>query len=335
MLRIGLIGCGGIGAVHARCWFAMKDRVTLAAIADFDTQKAKELATGCGATVYNDAVEMMKREKLDVVDVCLPTFLHAKYVTEAMNYTKRIIVEKPICLKEDEAQKLTDAQKHWGATVLVGHVLRFFDSYKYLSCLVREGTYGKIKEGYFYRVSGKPVWVKDYDNADKTGGMPIDLHIHDVDFIRHIMGGDPCDIYSTVMRDDRGVTNHIQSTYVYKDAVITSESAWNYPTSMMLKSGCRVLLEKAAVTISDEGIVTVYPEGSESYIPSLGEKDIVDSGINLSDISGFHKELSCFVDYFEGKRNDGVVTLADAVGAFRLVNKELKSAKLITRGGCI
>lgn len=328
MLRVGLIGCGGIGAVHARCWMSMGDRVTLSAIADFNRKNANEISAQCGAVVYGDAIEMMKKEKPDIIDICLPTFLHARYVEEALRYSKKIIVEKPICLNEQEAAGLIDITKNSEACVLVGHVLRYFDSYRYLRDITHKQTYGKLIEADFYRLSGKPIWVKDYDNVDRTGGMPLDLHIHDADFIRYIMRTEPSDVYSAVIKGAHGEVSHIRSTYIYDDAVINAEAAWNYPTSMKLRSGFRALFENAAI-VENDGTITVYPEGMEEFVPEFNEKMIVDSGINLSDISGFVRELNSFVDYFEGKEDAEAVTLEDAIGSFRLVQKELQTATVL------
>ena len=101
MLKVGLIGIGGIGAVHAKAYNSLKNKVTLTAIADFNEEKAKEIAKESGATVYRDAKEMLEREQLDLVDICLPTALHAEYVLAALDHVKNVLVEKPVCLTQN------------------------------------------------------------------------------------------------------------------------------------------------------------------------------------------------------------------------------------------
>ena len=61
-LKVGLIGCGGIGAVHAECWLSLSDKVQLVAIADSSTSKAKKYAEKSGAKIYEDAFEMLEKE---------------------------------------------------------------------------------------------------------------------------------------------------------------------------------------------------------------------------------------------------------------------------------
>lgn len=128
MYKVGLIGCGGIGAVHAECWLSMKQDVQLVALSDTMLSRAEKFADRVGAKVYSDGYEMLETEELDIVDICLPTFLHTRYLEKAMQHVKNVIIEKPICLTEKEAQTLLDAEKRTGALVQVAHVVRFTDS---------------------------------------------------------------------------------------------------------------------------------------------------------------------------------------------------------------
>ena len=65
MLRVGLIGLGGIGAVHAECWLALADKVRLVAVADTCQEKAYKYADKAGARVYADGMELLEKEELD------------------------------------------------------------------------------------------------------------------------------------------------------------------------------------------------------------------------------------------------------------------------------
>ena len=324
-LRVGLIGCGGIGFVHAKSWMEQKEKAVLVAIADFDTEKADKIALECGAAVYKDAHEMMQKEELDVVDICLPTFLHTDYCIAAMQYVKNIIVEKPVCLTEQEAQRLLEAQKATGALVQVAQVARFARPYIYLKEVLDNGRYGRLLTGNFVRISPKPVWVKDYDNVNRTGGMAVDLHIHDVDYIRYLMGGDPDQVTSTVRKDADGIVHHIWSTYRYKDAVLMAEGSWAYPLSMPFANTYRVMLEKATIIWDEKKVLTVYPEDGEAFKPQLEEDVVMDLGINISNFGVFLRELGCFADVIQ-KNSDSVVPLSEAISSLRLVKQELAIA---------
>ncbi len=326
MLRVGLIGCGGIGAVHAKAYNTLKDKATLVAIADFNQEKAAEIAKESGAAVYKDANEMLAKEKLDLVDICLPTALHAPFVTAALDHVKNVLVEKPVCLTLDEAEALLQKEKETGGRVHVAHVVRFTTQYAYLKEVMESGRYGKLLAADFHRISPKPVWVFDYDNPKRTGGMPIDLHIHDVDFIRYLMGGDPDALKATAATTKDGIIRQLWTTYHYGDAVITAEASWDLPVSVPFDRGFRVIFEKASLTLAAGSELTVYPEEGEPFVPVLPERITMDLGINVKDFGTFLYEIETFVDaILENKPSP--VPLCEAVEALRLVQRELKIAR--------
>ena len=80
MLKVGLIGCGFMGAMHANCYKNIKG-VELAAVADIRADKAKALVGDTCAEIYSDGMELIDRASVDIIDICLPTFLHAKYAS--------------------------------------------------------------------------------------------------------------------------------------------------------------------------------------------------------------------------------------------------------------
>lgn len=326
MLKVGLIGCGGIGAVHARCWLAMGDKVQLAVIADLDTKRAQEFAEKSNAKVYADGLELLKEEELDVVDICVPTFLHTTYVMKAMERVKNVIVEKPVCLKEEEAQMLLEAREKTGALVQVAHVVRFMDAYRYLKEIVSTGTYGKVVAGKFSRISPRPMWMKGHDDIDRTGTMTVDMHIHDVDYIRYLMEGEPDDIASWSVKDQEGIVQHIWSSYRYGDALLTAEGSWDYPSGLPFAQTFRVRLERAAVVLDEAGVLTVYPEEGGKLIPQLGAKEEMDLGINVSDLGPYMNEIKYFVETIETGNREGIASLSEAVASFKLAWRELKIA---------
>lgn len=327
MLKVGLIGCGGIGAVHAECWLAMGEDVQLAAIADVSTERAQKYADRSGARIYADGKDMLDSEELDVVDICVPTFLHAEYVLYAMERVHNIIVEKPVCLNEAQAQQLLEGQKRTGALVQVAHVVRFTDAYAYLKEVVTTGLYGKVVAGEFSRISPRPMWMKGHDDVNRTGTMALDMHIHDVDYIRYLMGGEPDDLASWGVRDQEGCIQHIWTSYCYGDALLMAEGSWNYPAKLPFAATFLVRLEKAAVVLDGEGVLTVYPDDGDKFVPKLGPKENMDLGINVSDLGPYLKEIRYFVENIRTGNQEGIASLSEAVESCRLVWKELQKLK--------
>ena len=324
MLRVGLIGCGGIGAVHAECWLMNCDVAQLVAIADVDEERTSQYATRSGAKVYQDGFKLLANEELDVIDICLPTFLHARYLVKAMECVPNVIVEKPVCLHENEIQQILEVQERTGTLVQVGHVVRFAEAYRYLKETVDSGIYGKVVTANFARISPRPMWMKGHDDRNRTGTMVLDMHIHDVDYIRYLMGGDPDKMDTCTVKDDDGIPQHIWSCYRYGNAVLTAEGSWNYPTNMPFAQTYRVRLEKAALILDEKGTLTVYPEEGESFIPKL-QTDERDLGINVSDMQIYINEFDYFIESILKQRREGIASLSEAVASFRLAVKELEA----------
>ena len=325
MLKVGLIGCGGIGTMHAKCWMAMKDRAVLCAIADFATEKANALAAECGARVYQTADEMLQKEELDAVDICLPTALHAEFVLKAMARVKNVIVEKPLCLTEEEAERLLAAEKEHRAFIQVAHIGRFGASQRYLTEAVKSGRYGKLISADFVRLSARPTWVKDYDNEAKTGGMALDFHIHDTDYIRHLMGGDPDTLSANGVVTEDGVITHLWSEYRYGDAVIHTEASWDFPAHFPFTKTYRVRLEGATL-IFENKVLTVYPEVGEPFSPPLDDGAVLDVGINIKSFGVFLRELTAFADAITSG-GAAVVSLKEAASAIRIAKEEIRQIR--------
>ena len=97
MIKIGLIGCGFMGAMHANCYKNIEG-VELVAVADVRREKAQELASG--AEIFADGMDLIKNAEVDAIDICLPTYLHAEYALAAMDTvpsaeTRLAVISRP------------------------------------------------------------------------------------------------------------------------------------------------------------------------------------------------------------------------------------------------
>ena len=195
MIKVGLIGCGFMGNMHANCYKNIEG-VTLAAVADIRREKAEAIADG--AEIYLDGMDLIKNADVDVIDICLPTFLHAEYAMAAMDKVKYLFVEKPIALTTCEAEKMMEKANTTGTSIQIGQVIRFWDEYVVLKEIIEEGKYGKVVNANFRRLSPIPTW--GWDNwlldASRSGGAGQDLHIHDIDYVLSLFG-EPKKFFST------------------------------------------------------------------------------------------------------------------------------------------
>ena len=91
MLKVGLIGCGFMGTMHVNCYKNIEG-VELVALADLRADKAAELAKGTSAVLYGDGKDLIANADVDIIDICLPTYLHAEYAMLAMDKVKYVFV---------------------------------------------------------------------------------------------------------------------------------------------------------------------------------------------------------------------------------------------------
>lgn len=326
MIKVALIGCGAMGLMHLHCYKALSEKVQVTAVCDGDPNKTKEAVKICGedAQIYNDAAVLLEEETPDIVDICLPTFLHAKFAIAAMEKGCHVFLEKPVCLTEDEAEMLLETQSKMGVKVQVGHVVRFFKAYKWLKDTAVSGKYGRIKSAEFKRLSAYPAWSPTVVDYRRSGSVAFDMHIHDADFIRYLLG-EPDDIQVAATRDNEGVIQHIFATYKFGDVVVTAQGGWDFPKGFPFTAEFLVNFDSATAVLKD-GELTVYPASSAPYSPEFfGEwGEDVDVGANVSFAGDYYDEIKFFVEEVVIGGKPGIVPLTDAVRTAKLVWKEIE-----------
>lgn len=314
MLKVGLIGCGYMGTMHANCYKALGEEVAVAAVADLRPENAKELADMFGAAIYENAEALINNADVDFVDICLPTYLHEQYAVMAMRKGFHVFVEKPLCRTKEEVQNLLAVQKETGKLIQVGQVIRFWDEYVWLKKIAEDKTYGKVLSGTFRRLSPRPEWAWEgwLHQADKSGGMALDLHIHDIDYIRYLMG-EPKAIQVAGVQEAEGLADYMLTSYIYDDAVVSAEGCWNYPADFRFTMAYCVKFEKATVCHdSGTGEFVVYPVEGGSFTPQIEKSFEGSAGSgNISSLGGYYNELAYFVKLLKDPTLPQIASLAE------------------------
>lgn len=326
MLKVGLIGCGFMGGMHSACYKEI-DGVEVVAVADVRPEKAEEIAKVHNAVIYTTGEELIEKAEVDIIDICLPTFLHTHHAVLAMKKVKNVFIEKPVCLTAEEGKILLDAQKETGANIQVGQVIRMWDEYMWLKNVADKKEYGEVKTAVFKRLSNVPTWGWEnwLHKAECSGSVALDLHIHDVDFMRYMMG-EPDGFTSKASRNEKGIIEQIFTTFTYGDAVVTVEGCWDYPADFGFDAGYRVKFEKATVVYDANG-VNVYLNDGGSFKAEIvsqftGNNDI---GGNLSSLGGYYNELKYFVEKLSANEPLVVAPLCEGVKSVELALKEIES----------
>ena len=193
-LRIGVLGTGFAGSMHARSALAI-DGAQVVAVAAVPLDEATALAKECGARVAS-AEEICAADDIDLVVVATPTYLHATHAIAAARAGKHVFCEKPLARTLADAEAMVRACDAAGVTLAVGHVVRFFPEYRQAKELLDAGTLGRpaivtMTRGNF-AVGSARGWYLD---EDKSGGVVLDLMLHDLDTVRWWFG-EPSRIYA-------------------------------------------------------------------------------------------------------------------------------------------
>lgn len=288
MLKIGLVGVGGISGAHIPAWDAM-EATALVAICDIRPERMEPYPD---KRHYTDFSEMLENEELDILDICLPTYLHADFSIKAMEKGINVICEKPISLKEEDVERVYATAQRMNVKFMVAQVLRFWPEYELIKELYDSQKYGRLLAGYMNRLSAYPRWNWDnwMQDESRSGHVPYDLHVHDLDFITYAFGA-AANVQSH--RSHLPDQDYICATYEYPDFFITAESAW-YAAPLPFAAGFRFQFEKALVTYT-EGKCTIYHNDGE--IVDLSATAEGDTGsINLPKSDAYANEIRYFID---------------------------------------
>ncbi len=217
MLNVAIIGSGYIGSLHAQM-VNLSEKVNLVAIAERNEEVGKKVAKEHGCKWYADARELLESEAIDIVDICLPTFLHEEYVLLAAEYKKHVLCEKPVALSVEVFDRMVQATKNAGVKFMVAQSVRFSDMSIEIKKRYDAGEFGKVKMVYANRLTQHPAWAKWHRDPALSGGGLYDLHIHDVDFARYLFGPVKS-VYALGYKNEDGCYNHVISSLTFANNV--------------------------------------------------------------------------------------------------------------------
>ncbi len=227
-MRIGIAGVGFMGSTHAESWAAAG--ATVAGFLADRSGAARQLAEQYGADVFPDIQALLAA--VDVLDVCTPTDTHAELIIAAARAGRHVVCEKPLARTVEQAQQAIDACKAAGVKLLVAHVVRYAPEYVLAKASVERGEIGRPAVLRLERASYQPKkaagnWFLD---QTRSGGIILDLMIHDLDYARWVAGdveqvfartigtaspGAPVDHAMVLLRHSSGAISHVTGSWAY------------------------------------------------------------------------------------------------------------------------
>ena len=332
MLNIGIIGSGFIGCTHAAA-ANNSDKVNLVAIADVNEEAGKKAADDHKCKWYADAEEMLKAEDIDIVDICLPTFLHEKFVLLAAKYNKNILCEKPVALSSESFDRMRKAEEDAGVKFMVAQVIRFWPEYVNIKKHYDAGEFGDIKMVYAARLAQHPTWTTWHRDPEKSGGGLFDLLLHDVDFARFIFG-EAKSVYAIGWQSETGCWNHVISNITFKNGVKACiEGAFdmteNYPFTMIF----RIVGDGKSVDYNLSAGLNLEDVASAKRQEVIFETGKAPEFEQVNqDEDAYQTEIDYFADCVENGKECDLVPLdqsADVVRIMLAIKESLETGKVI------
>ena len=192
VLKIGIIGCGGIAnGKHMPALKKQKD-VEMVAFCDIIPEKAEEAAKKFGvegAKTYVDYKELLADPEIDAVHVCTPNRSHSFITVDALHAGKHVMCEKPMAINSEEAKKMVDAAKETGLVLTIGYQNRQRNDSLYMKQEAENDTFGDIyyAEATAIRRRAVPTWGVFLNEYEQGGGPLIDIGTHALDLTLWIM----------------------------------------------------------------------------------------------------------------------------------------------------
>jgi UDP-N-acetylglucosamine 3-dehydrogenase len=235
-IKVGLVGCGNIGAGGHLPAYGRIPEAELVAVCDAVEELAHAAAERSGATAYTVHQRLLEREDIEVVDLCVPTCLHGRLAVEAMQAGKHVLCEKPMAHSLEAANAMIEVAAQNGLKLMIGQVRRF------------DHRYTSIKEQLDAGRVGRPVFIWRAErqflpfpprawqwDPKRGGGVILDIGVHVTDLFRWYLGQEAVEVYAVA----RSVRQAARAAGSFDHAFITckfsggevgfAETSWAYP----------------------------------------------------------------------------------------------------------
>lgn len=320
MIKVGLVGCGGIMGAHVPGYKAVEGRAIVTAACDVSRENAerRNADTSGTAAIYSDWKQMLADDNVDAVDIALPHHLHRDAIVDAANAGKHVITEKPLCTSLAEAIDIEAAVKANNVKLVCAHNQMFMPAPRTARKWVREGKLGRVFSlrtiDCFYAGGGQPVnWGWRAKLATSGGGCAIDTGYHPAYMLISIANSEPTEVVSfmdnynhkeTLEGDDSAQT----MVRFANGSIGTLQTSWGYGNP----NG-----HWQIHAIGEKG--QLYGRGNTLYFePISGEKETHE----LTPEDGFVGEIKHFIDCIENDTEpeqglyEGVTVLKVILGGY-------------------
>lgn len=309
MKNIGLVGMGFIGKIHYEAYQHL-DNCRVKAVCKRSNHSI--------AAVVTDYEDLLNDHEIDIIDICLPTYLHEEYIIKAAEAGKHIFCEKPLTLTLESAEHILETVRKNKVNLFVGHVLRFWPEYKAIKSL------SDIEVVYAKRLGQVPQWSTWFQDPAKSGGALFDLHIHDIDFVCYLLG-EVDSVYAVGTQNKQGAWDHVMTTLTFKNnSKAFVEASQRMPTGYPFTMSFRA--QTASGTLDYELVSGANIDNSDDSKNNIvyysGGKGIP---VEVEQGDAFQNELAYFVDCIENNLENSVISLDEVIYTLKVLKAIEKS----------
>jgi myo-inositol 2-dehydrogenase / D-chiro-inositol 1-dehydrogenase len=190
---VGLIGAGRIGRVHAGFLAGRVRGAALAGVHDARPEKARELAEELSVRVFDSVEQMLADPDVHAVAICSSTDTHAELALAAARAGKAIFCEKPLSLELADVDRVRVAVAEAGVPFQIGFNRRFDPSHRSVHDAVTDGAVGEL---HMLRITSRDPFPPPLDYVRVSGGIFLDMTIHDFDMARFVTGSEVVEVYA-------------------------------------------------------------------------------------------------------------------------------------------
>jgi predicted dehydrogenase len=328
-MRVAVAGLGFMGSTHIRALQSIP-QAELVAVCSRDEKKLAGDLSGIQGNLggpgerldfsalakYRDIRQMLDDPRVEAVDLCLPTHLHAPAAIQTFEAGKHVLVEKPMALDAASARQMIAAAEKHKRVLMVAQVLRFFPMYQVLSDVLTRSSMGAMRAAVFRRRCAAPAWSAWLADPEQSGGGVFDLLIHDVDMCLHLFGA-PQEISATGYEALASGIDIITSALHYPDgrtAIITG--GWHHPKSYPFSMEYTVVADGGTVEYS-----------SLDRPPALYSADGEREALQMEEKDGYRAEIEYFLDCCRRGASPELCSPEDSADAVALTRLMLEARK--------
>jgi predicted dehydrogenase len=221
-LGVAIIGCGYMGDIHAESW-DVHPQARVAAVVDVRQDRAERMANVYQLdTYFTDYREALQSTDVDVVSICVPTFLHAEIAIEAAARGKHILCEKPIALEINDAERMIAAAENHGVILSAGFMRRHSQVLADLQTFLGEGLLGRPVMYHATDIRELRPKLAMHD-SQVNGGPVIDMAVHLFDLWGYIFQSQPVEVFAQGLKlaENRSEVAHIPEIAIDTASIIT------------------------------------------------------------------------------------------------------------------